>query len=230
MLDVVAAESGRIHGSHGSVRHQSLELGEAGSVVGGDGAVQGLVRQGGDGSLIDKAGLAQEAVGDGGGGRRGEHGADVDGHVEQAEGAVSFGRILGVVVQITYQHLQVALEQARTHGNHEQGTQHERNAHGVGACRDGKGQVTGEHDTDTRHDALAVADLVGQDTAYDRHEINQGQENGVHLAGNSLVPAKLGLEEQHEDGQHGVVAEALTGIGQGKGKQPFRLILEHIES
>ena len=155
-------------------------------------------------------------------------GADVDGHVEQAEGAVPLGGILRVVVQIAHQHLQIAFEQARADGNHEEGAQHEHDAHGIGSCGDGEGQVTGEHDADAGDHALSVADLIGQDTAHYGHEIHQSQENGIYLAGYCLIPAEFGLQEQHEDGQHGVIAEAFTGIGQSKGEKSFGLSFEHI--
>ena len=227
VLDVVGAEGSGIHGRHGGIGHLGLEFGQTGDVVCGDTAVQRLVCEGGDGGLVDEAGLAHEAVGDGGGSRRCEHGADVDGHVEQREGAVTLGAVLGVVVEVAHQHLQVALEQAGTHGNHEEGAQHERDAHGVGSGGDGKGQVTGEHDADTGDDTLAVTNLVGQDTAHDGHEVHEGQEDGVDLAGYGLVPAKLGLEEQHEDGEHGIVAKTLTGIGKGQCKEALRLSFKH---
>ncbi len=181
-------------------------------------AFQRLVGQLRDGGLVNEAGLAQETIGDGRGCRGGEHGADVDGHVEQRESAVSLGGVFRVVVQVAYKHLQVALEQARTHGNQEQGPQHEGDAQGIGAGGNGQGQIPGEHDADTGDHALAVANFIGQDTAHDGHEINEGQENGIHLAGQGLAPAELGLEEEHENGQHGVVAKALTGVGECQGE------------
>ena len=171
-----------------------------------------------DGGLINETGLAQETVGDGRCCRGGKHGANVDGHVKQGEGAVSLGRVLGVVVKVAHQHLQVALEQTRSNRNQEQGPQHEGDAQGVGTGGNGQGQIPGEHDADTGDHALAVANFIGKDTAHHRHEINEGQENGIHLAGKGLAPAELGLEEEHEDGQHGVVAKALTGVGECQGE------------
>ena len=198
VLDVVVRELREVHaGDAGHLSHEVLQLG---GVVGRDGAVQELVCQRGDVGLVDEAGLGEEAVGDGRGGSGGKHGADVDGHVEEAEGAVAFRRVLRVVVEVTHKHLQVAFEQARTHGDKEQGAQHQSQAEAVGRCRDGEADVARKHDADTRDDALAVADLVGQDAAYDGHEIDQRQEDGVDLTGCSSLEAELGLKEQHEDG------------------------------
>ena len=200
---------------------------ELGDLVRGDGAVQELVREGGDVGLVDEAGLAQELVRDGRRGGRSEHRADVDGHIEQREGGIALGGILRVVVEIAHQHLQVALEQARADGDQRQGADHQHDAEGVGRSRDGQAHVAGEHDGDTGHDALAVADLVGQHAAHDGHEVHRREENRVNLAGGCSVPAELRLEEEHEDGQHRVVAEALAGIGQCEGEESFGLSFEH---
>ena len=42
-------------------------------------------------------------------GRR-KHGADVDGHVEQTEGRVTLVGILGCIVKVAHQHLQIAFK------------------------------------------------------------------------------------------------------------------------
>ena len=226
VVDVVLAEGGGVHlADTGHLAHQAFELGD---LVRGDGAVQELVRQGGDVGLVDEAGLAQELVRDGRRGGRSEHRADVDGHIEQREGGIALGGILRVIVEIAHQHLQIALEQARADGDERQGTDHQGDAEGVGRGRDGKAYVAGEHDGDTGHDALAVADLVGQPAAHDGHEIHRRKEDGVNLAGGGSVPAELRLEEEHEDGQHRVVAEALAGIGEGEGEETFGLSFEHM--
>ena len=130
------------------------------------------MREGGDVGLVDEAGLAQEAVGDGGSGGRGEHGADVDGHIEQREGGIALRGILRVVIEVAHQDLEVTLEQAGADGNKGEGADHQGDAERVGGGRDGEAQVTGEHHRDTGHDALAVADLVGEPAADHRHEVN----------------------------------------------------------
>ena len=198
VLDVVVREVGEVHaGDAGHLPHELLQLR---GVVSRDGAVEELVCQRGDVGLVDEAGLGEEAVGDGCGGSGGKHGADVDGHVEEAEGAVAFRRVLRVVVEVTDEHLQVAFEQARTYGDEEQGTQHQRQTETVGSRGDGEADVARKHDADAGDDALAVAVLVGQDAAYDGHEIDQRQEDGVNLTGCGSLETELGLEEQHEDG------------------------------
>ena len=215
VLDVVGAEDRRIHGRHGGVGHHGLQLVETGGVVRADGAVEQLVRQGGDVGLVDEAGLAEEAVGDGRRGGRGEHRADVDRHVEQAERRIALGGIFRIVIQVAHHHLEVALEQARAHADEEQGADHQGHAQAVGGRRDGEGEVADEHHADAGDHALAETDLVGEPAADNGHEVDEGEENRVELAGGCLLPAELGLEEQHEDGQHGVVTKTLAGVGEG---------------
>ncbi len=228
MVDIVLAEAGQVHRGDGSIRHLAGEGGEFLRVLGRDGPAQELVGQGGDVGLVDEAGLAQEPVGDGRGGGGSEHRADVDGHIEQREGGITLGGILRVVVQIAHEDLEVTLEQAGTDGDEGERADHEGDAQAVGRARDGKAEITGEHDGDTGHDAFAVADLVGQPATDHRHEIDGGQEDGIDLAGGSAAPAELGLEEEHEDGQHRVVAEPFSGVGQCQRIKSFVLTFEHI--
>ena len=76
-------------------------------------------------------------------------------------------------------------------------------------------------------DAFPVADPVGHHAAENREEIDDCHENGIKLAGRRLLPAELRLEEQHKDGQHRIIAEALARIGQRQRIKTFRLTLEH---
>ena len=60
------------------------------------------------------------------------------------------------------------------------------------------------------------------------HELNGRQENGVELACGGCGETELRLQEQQEDGQHRVVSEALTGIGESEGEEACWLIFEHM--
>ncbi len=125
-------------------------------------------------------------VGEGGGGGGSEHRADVDGHVEEAESGIALGGVLGVVVEITHEHLQVALEQTCSYGDQQQGPDHQgegESAGGEGVGRDGEAEISEEHHAYARDDALSEADLVGEPAADYGHEIDCCQENGIELAG-----------------------------------------------
>ena len=169
-----------------------------------------------DVGLVDESGLAQELVGDGGSCRRSEHGADIDGHVEETESAVSLGCVLRIVVEVSDKDLEVTLEQTCSYGDEGEGSQHQGYSGGIRCRRYRQGEVAQEHDADTCDYAFSETDLVSEDTADDRHEIDRCKENRINLAGHCLIPAELGLEEQHEYGQHGVVTEALAGVCQGE--------------
>ena len=156
-----------------------------------------------------------------------EHGADVDGHVEEAEGSVTPGGVFGVVVEVAHKHLQVALEKAGADGDECQSTKHDKLAGGVGRGGHGEAEVAQEHDTDADDDALAIANLVGHDASYKGHEIDSGKENGIYLAGSRLIPTKLCLHEKGENGQHGVVAKPLARVGQRQRIKTLRLSFKH---
>ena len=225
VVDIVLGESGEVPVRNpGHLAHQRLQLG---CILRGDRPIEVLVRQGRDISFVDQAGLAEEMVGDGRGGGRSEHGADVDGHVEEGEGGVTLGRVFRVVIQVAYEHLQIALEQAGTHRDQEQGQDHESQSDGVGRRRDGQAHIAREHDADAGDDAFSETDLVGEHAAENRHEVHRCQEDGIILVGDRLRETELGLEEKHEDRQHRVVAEALAGVGERKGEQTFGLSFEH---
>ena len=143
------------------------------------------------------------AVGQGGSCRGGEHRADVDGHIEEAEGGITLGRIFRVIVQIAHEHLQVAFEEARTHGDQQQGAYHQGEGEAAaGECvrRYGEAQVAGEHHAYACDDALAETDLVCQPAADYRHKIDCSEENCVKLTGSSCGKTEFGLQEEQEDG------------------------------
>ena len=231
LVDVVLAEIRQVHDGDIRTGHHGLESFEGRRVL--ERAVEALVRQGGDVGLVDETGLGQVAVRQRGRRRRGEHGAEVDGHVEQGEAGVPLGAVFGIVVQVAGHDLEVALEQARAHGDEEQGADHHGEgeaAVGEGVGRDGQGKIAQEHHGNTCDDALSETDLVRKPSAEHRHEIDGCEENGIELAGSGGGEAELRLQEQEEDGQHRVVPEALAGVGEGQGKETFGLSFEHMES
>ena len=227
MLHIIGAEFRQRESGYGCVGHLGLQLGQARAVVRRDGAARQLMGQRRDVRLVDQAGFGQETVCDGRGSEGGEHRPDVDGHIEQAERRIALGRIFRVVIQIADHDLQVSLEQAGSQGYQQQGADHQRDAETVGGCWNRQQQVAQEHHADPRDDAAPIADPVGQPAAYHGQEIYDSQEDGIELAGRRLLPAKLGLEEKHEDGQHRIVAETLARIGQRQRIKTFRLTFEH---
>lgn len=133
----------------------------------------------------------------------------------------------GGVVELAHHDLEVALEQARADADHQQGANHNHDGRRTCPGGDGHEQIAQEHHDDTDGDAAAKANLVGHGTTHDGQEIDQHQEGGEHGARQSLAPAEVGLEEKCEDGQHGVVAKTLAGIGKRQGIKAFRLIFKH---
>ena len=228
MVDIVLAEIRHTHSLDVGAGHHSLEGLESGRIL--QGAVQALVRKSRDIRLVDEAGLREVAVGEGCRSGGSKHSSDVDGHIEEAETGVALGAELGIVIEIARHHLEIALEETRSHGDKQQGADHQRKgkaAVGEGISGDGEKQVTYEHHGDAGHDALAESNLVGEPAAEDRHKVNCSQESGIELARSSSGKAELRLKEQEEDGQHSVVPETLAGIGKGQGIETFGLVLEH---
>ena len=135
--------------------------------------------------------------------------------------------LIAIVVQVAYHHLEVALEEARAHADEKQGAYHEHYAEGVCGRRDGQAGVAREHHHHAGDHALAVTYAVGEYASENGHEVYQGQENCVNGACQGASEAELGLQEEHEDGEHGVVAEALAGVCECEGVETFRLVLEH---
>ena len=54
------------------------------------------------------------------GGCRREHGAEVDGHVEDGECGIAACAVADIVVEVAYHHLQVAFEESCAHGDQQQ--------------------------------------------------------------------------------------------------------------
>ena len=69
--------------------------------------------------------------------------------------------------------------------------------------------------------------LVGNPSAYERHEIDECQKSGIDLSRHGRVEPELGLKEQQEDCEHRIVAETFARIGQRQHIETRRLILKH---
>ena len=228
MFNVIVAETAQVHCADSAVRHQGRETLEPPGVLGADGSVHELVGQGRDVSLVDEAGLAQHPVGYGCRRRRRGHGTDVDEHVEEAETGITPCSVLRRVVEVSGQHLQVALEQAGSDADEQQRSYHRGDSDSV--CRGGYREscVAQEHYHRSVDNALSIAYPVGDHTAYDRHEICDCDEDGVNLSGQRGAEAELRLEKHRKDGDHRVVAEAFACRGKRQSVQSFRLSFEHI--
>ena len=159
--------------------------------------------------------------------RGSKHCTDVDSHIEEAECRVTFGRVLRIVVEVTYHYLEVAFEQTGTDSNKCQSTKHQNFTHQVCLGGNRQAEVAGEHYADTQGYAFTIAKFVGQDTAEEGHEVNAGKEDRVDLGCLCSSEAEFCLNEQQENRQHCVVAKALTGVGKGQSIQSFRLSFEH---
>ena len=65
------------------------------------------------------------------GSRRSKQGTDIDGHIEDGETGVALVGILRIIVEITYHHLEISLEETRTETDQQQGCQHHHKGHRV---------------------------------------------------------------------------------------------------
>ncbi len=150
----------------------------------------------------------------------------------QAVGALACGVALKVVVHLSDDGLQVALEEAVAAGDEHQGEDGEREQGGgvlgCGEHGDGQAHIAQGHDQEATHDgALVVLCAVGDDAAHEAHDIDGGQEQGGDEAARLVGQAKLGAEEECQHGVHDVIAEALAHVAEGCEKQSFGMVLEH---
>ena len=156
-----------------------------------------------------------------------EHCTNVDGHVEQAERGITLIGILGIIIQVTHQHLQVSLEQAGSYCNQSQSGKQCPFVNHLGCHWNGQSQITENHHECAYGDALAVTYFIGNDTTQQGHEIDSCKKNCIHLSGCVLIPAELGSHVESKDGKHGVVTESFACVGQCQSKQAFWLSLKH---
>ena len=224
-IDVLCAECSQVGAGMALLGGQFRKLFHP---FGSDRSVCQLVRKRGDFGVIGKPVFAEEIIRNAFGRRRGEESADVDAHVEDAEREVALGTVLRIVVEVTHQCLQVAFEAAGTHRDEQQCAEHHHDRPGAGTRGNCQQEVTDEHHDDTQCDGFAVAEyLVGQQAAEQRQEIDGSQEDAEDGTGRIGAEAELSLHEQHENGQHGVVAEAFSHIGQREYEEPLGVSFEH---
>ena len=145
---------------------------------------------------------------------------------EQAEAVITEGAVFGLVVEVAHHYLKVAFEQSRADGDQGQGGEHG-DLGSSGSHRHGQEQVAEEHHDDARANHLTVAETVGQHTAKEGHEVDAPEEESVNVARLCLVVAKLRLQKEHEDGQHGIIAKALARVGEGERIEAFRMSFKH---
>ena len=197
-------------------------------------SVDGLVAELGKVGVIQEAVHLEPPLADQRGDERSDEATDVDKHVEDLEAGVAlvlgdsegFGTLLGlfgleVVVHLSHDGLQVALEQAVAEGDHRQGEacegQEPARIGGRGGDGNGQEDVSRRHDHETLLDgALVVLGPVSDDAAHQGEDIDGGVEDGIDQTGRCVADAELGGEEQGKDRIHDVVAEAWRrGTGQG---------------
>lgn len=172
-------------------------------------------------------------------------GTHIDEHIEDLESSVALslcplqalcaltgGVALKVVVHLSDDGLQVALEQTVAHRDEDEGEDGEREQGGVvlGSGEDGHRQahITQRHDQETAHDgALVVLGAVGDDTAHEAHYIDCGEEEGGNQAAGLVGQSEFGTEEECQHGVHDVIAEALAHVAEGCKEQSFGMVFEH---
>ena len=159
---------------------------------------------------------------------RSEETADVDEHVEYLEARFALVAELLVVVHLTHERLQVALEQTVTECDYQQAQTRKRQIQTLAGHGCGRGncdnQVTDRHDDQAPHDsALVVLGLIGDDTADQRKQIDRGIEARVDVTRRLLVEPELGRDEERQNSHHDVEAEAFAHVGQSGGDQTFWL-------
>lgn len=103
--DVIGGEGREVGGAHAVVRHCRDKL-RAVLLPVKIAVAEGWQRRG-----VGEAFRAQGEVTHGCSRHGGEHGADVDGHIEKGESRVALSAVAGLVVEVAHHHLEVALEE-----------------------------------------------------------------------------------------------------------------------
>ncbi len=127
---------------------------------------------GGHGVVGEVAGLGKSPVLEAYGSHGSEHRAQVDGHVEQRESRVALVGVALFIIKVAHHYLQVALEQAGTCRNQQQGGKknHKRGIAAYGSRSRHKG-IAHKHHGDTGGYTLGEAPFVGEPATYQRHKI-----------------------------------------------------------
>ena len=176
---------------------------------------------------------------------RSDQTTDIDKYVENLETRItlalcqsqSLGTLLGslsleVVIHLTNDCLQVALEQTVTKCNQEQceAGQSQQPSGVTISCQDGNRQqhVTACHHDQARLNRTLVILLVVSDiTTYQCQQIDTSVEYRIDSTADCLVQTELRAEEQHQHCIHNIVAKTLTHITQSSSQQTFGMSFEH---
>ena len=192
-LEVVLAGAGQVgHVAAGSC-HQGIEVIESGLTHLGT-VVDKLVAQGRQLGIVGHTVRTQPPLAQQRSHKRGNESAHVDKYIEYLESAVAFalgllqgfGALLGsfgleIVVELAHDGLQVTLEQTVTEGYEEERETGEREqpCHVSASSQDRNRQqhIACSHDNQTGLDGtFVVLRTVGNDTAYQRQQIDTGIE------------------------------------------------------
>ena len=163
---------------------------------------------------------------------RGNQSADIDEDVEDLEARIALRGIARIVVKLTDDRLEIALEKAVAESNEEKGATRQRQQPGRilrrGQNRDGEHAVTERHDDQTADDRpLVILRAVGDQAADQTEHIDTGVEERVDQRAFLFAQTELRAEEEHQHRIHNVIAEALAHVAQGSGNQPFGMVFEH---
>ncbi len=158
--------------------------------------------------------------------------ADVDEHIENLESRVTLGCVAGIVVELTHDGLEVALEQAVAEGDEEEreAGEGQQPRHVVGGREDGHGEdaVAQRHNDETLDDGpLVVLGFVGDVAADEAQDVDTGIEARIDDAAGFVAETELGAKEEHEHGVHDVVAESFAHVAQRGGNKTLWLVFKH---
>jgi hypothetical protein len=122
--------------------------------------------------------------------------------------------------------LQVALEQPVAKRDAEQ----PRERHRQPQARNRHHHISAEHDHDAGEDRRTIVlRPVCDDSAHQREGVDQEVEHAVDQPRLVLRQVEAGLQEQHQDGHHGVEAEPLTHVREERDDESSRVTFEHAD-
>ena len=193
----------------------------------GQRSFQKAVGQSGDAGVICQSGPLKDPIAYDFRGARGEHRPDIDPHVEDRESPVAQGVVFRIVVEASDQGLEIALEKPGSDGDDGHGRDDEGKprVHPRGKRQQG---VSEKHDDQAQADGPAVAeDLVREQPAEQREEIDADHEHAVDEAGRGRGHPVFGLHEQDENRDHRVKAEPLAHVGEKGHEQALGMPFKH---
>lgn len=170
---------------------------------------------------------------------RSDQTTDIDKHIENLEAAVAFalsdreslGALFGclgleIIVHLTDDSLEVALEKAVTEGDEEESHAGKReqptDISSSSQDRDSQDDVARSHHQEARLDrTLIVLGTVGDDTADETQDVDTHVKNRVDERCLFFRQAEFGTEEENQNGIHDVIAEAFAHIRKSGGYKTF---------